>query len=100
TIGLDERAARAQVHYVNETARTEGGASDVFRRTVVTRISASILHGLTHDRDPGSYFKTRVRPVAPSTRTAYCALPPRMYNVPDVAVPSGLIVKMRAAPMR
>ena len=37
---------------------------------------------------------------APRTRTAYCVRPHCRYNVPDVAVPSGLIVKIRAVPMR
>ena len=69
--GLDESAARTQVHDVNDAARSQGRLRDVVRRPAVPGIAAAIFYELTHDREPGSYFRTRVRPVTPSTRTAY-----------------------------
>ena len=33
-------------------------------------------------------MSTRIFPVAPKMRTTYCALRPRMYTLPDVAVPT------------
>src|SRR3954467_6391696 len=96
--GLDQGATCAEVHHVNEASWPYGRLRDVFGRPAVSRIAAPILYELTHDREPGSYFRTRVRPVPPSTRTAYCARLPCTYSVPDVAVPSGDIVRIFELP--
>ena len=68
---LDESAACTQIHDVNDAARSQRCLRDVLARPAIPRIAATILYELTHDREPGSYLSTRVRPVAPSTRTAY-----------------------------
>jgi len=45
----------------------------------------------THARRFSSYRSRRVRPVAPSTRIAYCdRSAPRIYRLPAVAVPAGV----------
>src|SRR6185436_1705053 len=85
---------------MNHAPGPERGACDFCGRPLEARLAAPVLYGLTHDREPGSYFNTRVRPVAPSTRTAYWARAPCTYSVPEVAVPSGLTVRMRAVPIR
>ena len=69
--GLDESAACTQVHNADDAARSQRRVRDVLARPAVSRIAATILYELTHDREPDSYFRTRVRPVAPSTRMAY-----------------------------
>src|SRR3954470_1811011 len=98
--GLHQGAARAQIDEMYDVARPERRVRDVGWRPAVAEVGAPILYGLTHDRDPDSYLSTRVRPVAPRTRTAYCACPPCRYSVPDVAVPSGESVRIRAVPIR
>jgi hypothetical protein len=76
TIRLYERAAGADVKYANETARAQCRARDVLGRRVISNIATTVFQGLTQEREPCSYLSTRVRPVAPSTRTAYCARAP------------------------
>lgn len=73
TVRLDQGASGTEVHNMNHTTRPQRRLRHIVRRPAVARVASTILYELTHDREPGSYLRTRVRAVAPSTRTAYCA---------------------------
>src|SRR4051812_41417599 len=100
TCGFEQGPACAQVHDRDDTAGAERGSHGRQKSRRKARIFAPIDQRLVHVPAPGSNFITRVRAVAPSTRTAYWARRPWTYRVPDVAVPSGAVARMRAEPIR
>ena len=72
---VHKRSSRTQIDESDDAAGSKRGAggSDKCR----SRVDATFGQRLIHLRPPVSYFRTRVRPVTPRMRTAYCARRPR-----------------------
>lgn len=75
--GLHECAPRAEIDDPHLAPRTQRRPCDDRVRPVETWIGAAIRQRLIHAFTPASNRNTRVRPVPPNTRTAYCARLPR-----------------------
>jgi hypothetical protein len=72
---LHEGSARTEIDDTHAAARTKRRANaGCGERDASFRTAIGYL--LIHVRCPESYLRTRVRPVAPRTRTAYCARRP------------------------
>lgn len=75
TFALHESSARTEIDDTHAAARTKRRPNAGCEEHDAS-FRPAIGYLLIHVRCPESYLRTRVRPVAPRTRTAYCARRP------------------------